>query len=161
MHGFRAGGIAAARETIAPVPLLSNNDDLAVGDTFAFPLSQIAKTRRVSVTLDSQKAVNCLEDDTLVLPAHTQVCVDSTNAKKASCDVFAAPVGESTSCAITTTGRKDHVPPHPGLRNPSRRPETPLAPTCVTGTNVLKTAATNAGRAVETLPDVTVGRPGA
>jgi hypothetical protein len=126
-----------------PVPLLPNNDYLEVGGTFAFPLSQIEKTRRISVTLDSQKAVNCLEDGMLVLPARTKVCVDSTNAKNARCDVFAVPVGGSATCAITNDWVEKvrfNLSQVCALQAAARATESPLAPTCVTGTNVLGSA---------------------
>jgi hypothetical protein len=126
-----------------PVPLLPTNDYLEVGGTFAFPLSQIERTRRISVTLNSQKAVNCREGDMLLLPAHATVCVDSANAKNARCDVFAVPVGGSASCALTNdwvekvTFTLSQVCAE---QDAARATEKPLAPACVTGTNVLKTA---------------------
>jgi hypothetical protein len=84
------------------VPLVPNAAYLEVGGTFAFPLAQIEKTRRVSVTLNSRRAANCVGSD-LALPAKATVCVDGTNAKNARCDAFAAPAGGSASCATTNS----------------------------------------------------------
>jgi hypothetical protein len=131
-----------------PVPLVPNNDYLEVGGTFAFPLSEIEKTRRISVTLDSQKAVDCLEDDMLVLPAHTKVCVDSNNAKNARCDVFVVPAGGSAPCAITNDWVEKitfNLSQVCARQAAARATQRPLAPTCVTGTNVLKTAINQRG----------------
>ena len=126
-----------------PVPLVPNNDYLEVGGTFAFPLSEIEKTRRISITLDSQKAVNCLEDDMLVLPAHTKVCVDSNNAKNARCDVFVVPAGGTAPCAIMNDWVEKvtfNLSQVCAIQATARATHRPLAPTCATGTNVLKTA---------------------
>jgi hypothetical protein len=123
------------------VPLLPNDAYLEIGGTFAFPLSQIEKTRRISVTLDSHKAVNCLDDDMLVLPAHATVCVDSTNAKNARCNVFSVPVGGSASCAITNDWVEKvtfHLSQVCAMSDAARAARETLAPVCVTGTNVLK-----------------------
>jgi hypothetical protein len=114
------------------VPVVPNNDSLEVGGTFTVALSQIEKTRTVSVTLDSQKAVNCVGGE-LALPAHATVCVDPSNAKNARCDVLDAPAGGSASCTITNHWVETitfHLSQVCTMRDAVREAEEPLAPAC-------------------------------